>query len=685
MQATLLPLFLILLNYSGWASGQCTLENGTMVRCNELEDVKYINTYEIDSLKASVSKSILHPGYFTNLTSLRNLDLSGGRIERIEPGSFNKLENLTRLNLAENRIRHLELGSVDSLNRLHSLVLRRNNFEQLPPALARLRVLRHLDIQGNPLQCNCATLKVRDLITKRGVQISKKALCAGPNNMKGTPLFKPDAGIICHLEEYDNEMQNDQMYKDPEEENGSGDLFEQESDSKEFVKASSDSVDVPKEPEIETPFPQISTTAVPKTTEPSPKSTSTVEEILALTQVTDSTNKQTDKDEEIFVDSEENKEQTSTMMMIVQKEKVYKDALFDPVEGSGEVEDGSGEGSGTRIIFGGWKKIDEEMKAINKEESSSNGWLDLFNIFGSTTETSTVKEDPDLEEEEFIDVSSTKEVDEETFVSEKSYFDETVSSTTDVSSKTSTSATNEVEIIDNEVNDMTKMGKSKVSEEGVNNELAEPAKQSKKGMGSYVVLAALLAILATLIGIAAYKGDFCRKRRKRDDVEIGTELKDMQKALLETGNSTQPKIASNGNVENAPLVEDATDHEEIKCSDDRQVTADVQKSSNGISDHSEPVKPPHATTPQDDPRNRETAEQKDETSLKDDLLSTRTNSIDPVTNNSTISRLPGVNVPPLSPGAQRVKITLQENPDSIPRTPILVTRTMAGENLVKMQ
>jgi hypothetical protein len=39
--------------------------------------------------------------------------------------------------------------------------------------------------------------------------------------------------------------------------------------------------------------------------------------------------------------------------------------------------------------------------------------------------------------------------------------------------------------------------------------------------------------------------------------------------------------------------------------------------------------------------------------------------------------------PPLSPGAQRVKITLQENPDSVPKTPILITRLKGGENLVK--
>ncbi|KOC65606.1 Leucine-rich repeat-containing protein 26 [Habropoda laboriosa] len=682
MQATLLPLFLILLNYSGWASGRCALQNGTTALCDELDDVKYIETHELDSLKISVSESVLHPGHFYNLTSLRHLDLSGGSIERIEPGSLDKLTNLRRLDLAGNRIGHLELSSMDGLNHLHSLILRKNNLEQLPPVLARLKVLKHLDVQGNPLQCNCATLKVRDLIVKRGVKISKTVLCAGPSNVKGTPLLKPDATVVCHFEEQDREMQNDEAYRNSGEEDGSGDLLEKENDSEEYAKATSVSAEVLQE--VETPAPKVSTVAETKPTELSRESTSDVEGTVVPGETTDSAKTSLDKDEEFFVDFGENKEQTSTVTTATEKNKVYKDALFDPVEGSGDVEEGSGEGSGTGMFFDDWKKIDEERKSNEKEEPSSNGLLDILGIFWSTTMSSTVKEDPDLEEEQFIDASLTKGVDEETVVTEKISLDEAVSSTTDMTTK---AATNEMVIVDGEANDMTKLGKVKVKDEDVNDELAEvsPAKQSKKGMGSYVVLAALLAVLATLIGFAAYKGDFCRKKRKRDDVENGTELKDMQKALLEAGNTVQPKIASNGNVENAPLVEDTTDHGEIKDSDDRQVMADVQKSSNGISDRAEPVKPPRAVTPQNDQRSRESGDQRDENSLKDDLLSTRTNSIDPVTNNSPIARLPGVNGPPLSPGAQRVKITLQENPDSIPRTPILVTRTMAGENLVKMQ
>lgn len=358
------------------------------------------------------------------------------------------------------------------------------------------------------------------------------------------------------------------------------------------------------------------------------------------------------------------------MSVAVPEIKEYKDALFRPIEGSGD-DEGSGEGSGTETVFN-WKKSGVIVVPEDKEDESSSGFFDLLlSVFTTTTQPPEVKEDPDLEEEQFIDASSTKGVEEEEVVPKKTELNEAVASSTDAST-----SFNGVELVGNELHDLTKLGKVKAEDD----ELAEvsPARQSKRGMGSYIVLAALLAILATLIGFAAYKGDFCRKKRKRGDVENGTEMKDMQKALLETGNSTQPKIASNGNVENAPFLEDAAD--EIKISN--QVTADIPKYPNGTSDHAEPVKSSRSITPQNDQRTREPTAH-DGASLKDDSLSARTNSIDPVALSCSISGLTGVNQPPLSPGAQRVKITLQENPDSVPRTPILITRTTAGENLVK--
>lgn len=658
---SMLSLFLLLLSYSGWTNGLCSLENGTMARCYELEDVKYIETYDLESLKASVQERVLHPGFFSNLSSLRHLDLSGGNLERIKPGSFHKLVNLRSLSLAGNNIGFLDLGSIDGLNHLHSLNLQRNNLRQLPPALARLTVLKHLDVQGNPLECNCATLKVRDLISKRGVKISKKILCAGPSNVKGTPLFKPDATIVCNFEEQDREMQRDQGYESSD--YGSGDdLEDYKEDGEEGVPVEIGDLQE-EDMKVETPAPDplgVSTTSATQATASDTGTSSSAEGSISSTEVTDSIEGAVDKSSSLDID--EGRELTSTAAAVARR-KEFEDALYNPVEGSGH-EDGSGEGSGTGAVRGASQDTnDTEDEAL---PFGNQIFSDIVGIFIGTTEATETKKDLDLVAEEFINASSTKEIG----VPKKSDVEETTASATDVTTKGTTMIpTGPVKLVNSELQDNDEDGLSPA-----------PAKQSKKGMGSYVVLAALLAILATLIGFAAYKGDFCKKKRKRGDVEKGTEMKDMQKALLDTGNSTQPKIASNGIVESAPLVVDAVDHEDRKACNDN-LSSEAPKSQNGTAERVDPVKPPRRTATPDDRRSNETTGH-DTSSVKDGSLSGRRSFEDPVTNNGPTGQMSEVNGPPLSPGAQRVKITLQENPDSVPRTPILITRTMAGENLV---
>lgn len=679
---------LLLLGCLSRASGLCNLENGTVARCHELEDVKYIETYDLESLKTSVADRVLSPGLFSNLSSLKHLDLSGGDLQHIEPGSFRKLVNLRSLDLSDNQIQYLELASLDGLNHLHTLNLRKNRFQQLPPALARLKILRHLDVQGNPLQCNCASLRVRDLIVKRNVKLSKKTTCVGPSNMKGTPLLVPDTTIVCNLEEQDREMQKDQPYEASGFDIGSGDAFDdfdEEVEEKEYVEVHNASSEDAKEPEIETPFPDNS-------------DASTVTSIAAsaetATQVADnstssgSPEKTAKEEDEIYLDGEEKKESTSTTAPHTTAEN-FKDALFYPVEGSGDDEEGSGEGSGTEMIFTKWNE--DEEKEDEKSDSAGESILDmLFNVFwSSTTAVPEEKKEPDLEEEQFINISGNGETEEEVIEPKKVHVEEAIPSTVEMTTRVNLfSPTTGIELVETEtIHDTSKLKNIKVEEEGINDELAEvsPARQSKKGMGSYVVLAALLTVLAALIGFAAYKGDFCKKKRKRGDVENGTELKDMQKALLDTGNATQPKIASNGNAESMPLVE-STSEQEAPKEPNAQQQSDAPKSPNGTSDCTDPVKPPRRTTVQPEDQRVEEKQRQEPGSLKDDSLSGRTTSVDPsttVANNGPVLPHPEGNGPPLSPGAQRVKITLQENPDSVPRTPILITRTLTGENLVK--
>ncbi|XP_043494766.1 protein windpipe [Polistes fuscatus] len=676
---------LIILHSTRFTNCLCYLETETEMQCDKLEDIKYIDAHQLEKLKVSVIGSALDPKIFKHLNNLKHLDLSGGNLKRIEPGTFRTLINLKSLDLANNQLEYLNLSSLEGLHELRSLNLRRNNISQLPVVLLLLKNLKHLDVHGNPLQCNCATLHVRDLLTSRSVKLSKKVTCAGPNGSKGTSLMKLEMQRICKEEQDDKEMLGDQPYQGSGD-FGSGDVFD-EMDSNDELIENLESSEITQIEEVETPAPEIlpvsnvepSTTVLIQTTvEVSPPSIS--ETPLPITPTEAPLEKSIKESEELFFDFEDQKHQITTEMS--QKKKV-KDSLFYPVEGSGD--EGSGlEGSGIGLVPNEDDKSDEKMEdhgvyvSSTSEESIFSMILSVFTDTDATTE----KKEPSIEEEGFMNVSVIKTFDNLGEVP-------VTKSRTNVTLATVPLPFSTIgpEIVEsNEAEDMSKLGPIMVEPPevaGMNNELAKvsPAKQSKKGMGSYVVLAGLLIILAGLVGFAAYKGDFCKKKRKRGDVENGTEMKDMQKSLLDTGNQAQPKIASNGSPENMPLVDGTIEHEDTKDSIRAQERDRAQNGHSDHIDHADPVKPPRKVlNTQEDSKPVQEALQ-DSISSKDDSFSERTSPVESA--RTTSPRLSEPNGPPLSPGAQRVKITLQENPDSVPKTPILITRTSVGDNLVK--
>lgn len=683
---SLISFLLVILHSSSLTNCLCNLEDETEALCQKLEDVKYIDAFQLDTLKVAEIDGALDPELLRGLTNLKHLDLSDGDLKRIEPGTFKTLASLKSLDLSNNRLEYLNLSSLEGLHELRSLNLRGNNIAQLPVVLLRLKNLKHLDVHGNPLQCNCATLLVRDLLLTRGVKLSKKVTCVTPNTWKGTSLLKLEAQRICKEEQDDKEMLGDQPYQGSGDE-GSGDIFDELDADDEFKDIPESSGETPTE-EIETRAPEIkesssmeppTTVSMITTTEIIP---STNETIHTIESTESSVEKFAMESEELFFDSEEQKQKSTTEMSLKQ---TVKDGLFYPVEGSGD--EGSGlDGSGFDVLSHEDEESNEKPKPTGMYTSSTSteSILDmLFGVFTGSTGTEQ-KEEPSLEEEEFIDASSTKtfhEADEVPVT--KSITKETIATVPVVSSTISSEL---VEV--NEAEDMSKLDTIRAEQPAkvasINDELAEvsPARQSKKGMGSYVVLAALLIILAALIGFAAYKGEFCRKKRKRGDVENGTELKDMQKSLLDTGNQTQPKIASNGNPENMPLVDSTIEHEDAKESTGSQDRTRDHNGHQDNGDHTDPVKPPRkvlGTQEETKPQVQEALQ--DSISSKDESFSARTSPVESA--RTTSPRLSERNGPPLSPGAQRVKITLQENPDSVPKTPILITRTSVGDNLVK--
>ena len=702
-------LLLLLLTYWDQADAHCSLTKQTSAKCRELEDARYIDTYNLHHLRAPSSSKFLTPGNFRNLTSLHHLDLSGGKLETIESGSFVKLKSLQTLNLADNHIRHLEAGAFDGLKVLHSLKLGNNSIERLPSALLSLKELRFLDVSENPLICTCTTLKLRDALVARGVEISKKTYCREQFGARYTSILKRDKNMVCLLELQDRQMQGDQPVEGSGEAEEDEALNEAEEDLGEEEKVIEDD-----EAETELPVTSTEATQASSTTEPVSSEVSSTEAASSITAAKDdisfaesenstikeattetSVVKPEENPEEDEKEEEEEKEKgimdDLVFPVIVPKETTVNDLieassspkptdeLIVPDEGSGEGDDdGSGlEGSGLiahmpPIDFnetsGG---LDEEAHVSSTSSTTTTtqaSWWSIINDinpWGYSAETttaaptSTTEKSPEeaAKAEDFIPLAPVTPVVE--VIAPKSIVPDT-------NSKHSPRTL--AEPINDEV-------------AGYDSDNSAPSQESKKGMGSYVVLAILLAILALLISFAAYKGDFCRKKPKRRDVERGTELKDMQKSLLEQ--NSQPKIqVSNGNtMENVPLMnstlpEEPKDNQRSYDITSTPMTNGANKTNGSAIDPNDPVKPPRRSP---NPGDQIEAPLNGLNPPMEDIDATpmHNGSLEYLNNGHFDEQ------PPLSPNAQRVKITLQENPDSVPKTPILITRLNGGENLVK--
>ncbi|KAK0179102.1 hypothetical protein PV327_007924 [Microctonus hyperodae] len=728
--------FLLILCAPKCTNGLCDLQkDGTHAHCHHLRDVKFINTHGLDSLKVSTVENHLYPKIFANLTNLKHLDLSNGLLRKIETNTFQHLQNLRSLNLSNNHLTYLKSGTLKHLKHLHSLNLSKNYFKNIPSDIVELNHLKYLDMSKNNINCNCKTLKQRDILLKNGVKISKNTICSGLHNLDGKPLIEPDADAVCLFDDQDMDMQGDQPINDRFEGSGEG------SGSDPFDEINTDDVpgDDDDDNDHEKPIHGMPDTHI---------TTSTMPIEIPLTPETT-----TSSDDELFF-NEENDNQlitspapklvetsTNTEVPIIDETEKNKIKIWE-TEGSGDddtedpwVGEGSGfEGSGIRIVSPiNWDGVEskashEEDKndsideEINSQPTSSttteaDGIVDtLYKFFWGPSSTSvevTTTNELSLEEEQFILASSTTQKPEHP-VSESIIPPPIVKS--DVEQNPDS--------VKNVGLDGSKSGKVQVETpvDSTESPDASTATQSKKGMGSYVVLAVLLAVLGALIGFAAYKGDFCKSARKRNnnrhpdapDIETGTELKDLTKSLLDNSNSTHPKISSSngGKPETVPLVTPSRISTEIKNDDEPTTKYVGTLASESLAD---PVKPPRKSFSPNEFENGKkngtngkyvgapelSVDDDDESPAvcpkplardslvngkndRDSLSSIGRDSPSPLSNSAHLSnpRL-SQSLLPASPHAQRVKITLQDNPDSVPKTPLLITRTKAGENLVK--
>nr|XP_032530182.1 protein artichoke-like isoform X1 [Danaus plexippus plexippus]XP_032530183.1 protein artichoke-like isoform X1 [Danaus plexippus plexippus]XP_032530185.1 protein artichoke-like isoform X1 [Danaus plexippus plexippus] len=129
------------------------------------------------------------------LMSLEVLDLSFNRITRITKESFKYMEWLVELNLDNNNICYITNQPFDYMPRLKVLSLRNNKLHSVHENnFAKLRSnIAILDIDGNPLVCNCAIIWLKSWLTE-STSIGPK--CSDGTYVKEMPFSKSDCDNI---------------------------------------------------------------------------------------------------------------------------------------------------------------------------------------------------------------------------------------------------------------------------------------------------------------------------------------------------------------------------------------------------------------------------------------------------------------------------------------------------------
>lgn len=129
------------------------------------------------------------------LTEVVTLDLSTNGIQDLNKFLHNA-KKLVHLNLANNRIQELSLIHLPAS--VSSLDLTYNNLKNVPSDLAHLPGLEHLEMEGNPLDCSCDNLLVRDLLLIGNVLIDP-VICASPEELKGKSWLELKKKDLCKV------------------------------------------------------------------------------------------------------------------------------------------------------------------------------------------------------------------------------------------------------------------------------------------------------------------------------------------------------------------------------------------------------------------------------------------------------------------------------------------------------
>jgi hypothetical protein len=162
------------------SNGNCQPENGTLTVTHSafknLRDYycsgNYSNLHTIRLLNNSLSS--LDAGVFSGVNGLQHLSVVQNLLEYVDPKLLHTLKELISLDLSYNRLRSLNNKQLFiSQNKLQVLRLSYNEITSLDlNVLFPLRSLMILDLNDNPISCNCETRRAVKWCMEQNMSIS---------------------------------------------------------------------------------------------------------------------------------------------------------------------------------------------------------------------------------------------------------------------------------------------------------------------------------------------------------------------------------------------------------------------------------------------------------------------------------------------------------------------------------
>ncbi|XP_022105012.1 leucine-rich repeats and immunoglobulin-like domains protein 2 [Acanthaster planci] len=162
--------------------------------------------------------SVLHPDYFIGLDSLERLYLAGNRLFYVHSEMFRHIPRLIRVDLSQNELDVYDTTNCSRHTSLQKVLLAHNLLRDISnllghcTSLTRLDVsfnqiqmvpvnstgaLSRLELEGNPLQCDCRLTGLRDWLLNNPPSTLPR--CQGPPKNSGTVVTDLDIhDFSCH-------------------------------------------------------------------------------------------------------------------------------------------------------------------------------------------------------------------------------------------------------------------------------------------------------------------------------------------------------------------------------------------------------------------------------------------------------------------------------------------------------